>query len=59
MIFASRLLGKLQSVALACFQGFIKSFLDNSTGWWAIKQLQCSQATYKLQEKLWKNKPKL
>ena len=40
----------LQRVALDCFRGFIRSFLGNSTGWWAIIKLQCSQATYKLQE---------
>ena len=38
----------LQSVALACFQGFIKSFLGNSTG----IQLYWSQSTYKLPEEL-------
>ena len=43
---------KLQRVALACFLGFIKSFLGNSTGLLAKMQLQCSQATYKLQEEL-------
>ena len=26
----------IMSVVLACFQGFIRSFLGNSTGWWAI-----------------------
>ena len=40
---SSTFLCKLQSVALACSQGFIKSCLGNSTGWWAIIQLQCSQ----------------
>ena len=33
----------VQSMALACLLGFVKSFLGNSTGWWAIIQLQCSQ----------------
>ena len=39
-------------MALGCFQGFVKCFLGNSTGWWAKIQLQCSQATYKLREEL-------
>ena len=42
----------LQSVALARFQGFIKSFLGNSTSWLALMQLQCSQVTYTLLEEL-------
>ena len=42
----------LQSVALCCFQGFIKSFLGNSTRRWAIIQLWCSQAIYKLWKEL-------
>ena len=35
----------VQSVALGCFQGFIKRFLDvvSSSGFWAIIQLQRSQ----------------
>ena len=37
-------ISSLQSVALGCLgKGFIKSFLGNSTGWWATIQLPCSQ----------------
>ena len=49
---ATRSLGKLESVVQAFFQGFIKSFLHISISCWAIRQLQCNQATYKLQEEL-------
>ena len=53
MAFAYKVRGILiQSMARGCFWGFIKSFLRNSTGWWAIIQLQCSQATWKMQEEL-------
>ena len=34
------------------FPRFIKNFIWNSTGWWAMKQLQYSQATYKSQVEL-------
>ena len=35
---------------VSCSQGFINSFLVNSTGWWDIKQLLRSLPTYKLHE---------
>ena len=38
----------VQRVALARIVGFVTSFLDSSTGWWAILQLLCSQGWKKI-----------
>ena len=35
-------------MALAQIVGFVTSFLDSSTGWWAILQLLCSQGWKKI-----------
>ena len=42
-IFVKSALYSIQSVALGCFQGFMKSLLGNSIGWWSKIQLQCSK----------------
>ena len=42
-VFVKSALYSIQSVALGCFQGFMKSLLGNSIGWWSIIQLQGSQ----------------
>ena len=44
----------LQRAAVGQTQGFVKRFLESSTGWWAILQLLCSQARNILHEELLK-----
>ena len=46
----------LQRAALGLSQGFVISFLESSTGGWAMLQLLCSQAREKLQEELLEKK---
>ena len=46
----------LQRAALSLTQGFVKSFLQNSTGNLAMLQLLCSKAKEKLLEELMNEK---